>query len=45
MKPEGQQPKIYDFYWKEKLQRMVFPDGTQKGLKDILIEGGSMFVG
>ena len=37
MKPGGWQPKMHDTYWKGKLQCMVFPDGTPKGLKNILM--------
>ncbi len=33
MKPGGRQPKMPDTYWKGKLQHMIFPDGTPKGLK------------
>ena len=40
LKPGGKQPKMHDTYWKGKLQRLVLPDGTPKGLKCILIERG-----
>ena len=40
MEPGGRQLKMHDTYWKGKLQRMVFRDGTPKGLKNILIERG-----
>ena len=40
LKPGGKQPKMHDTIWNGKVQKMVFADGTPKGLKQILIERG-----
>jgi transposase len=40
VKPGGGQPKLRDTVYKGKVQRMVFPDGTAKGLKRVLEERG-----
>ena len=40
LKPGGKQPPMHDTYWKGKLQRLVYSDGTPKGLKNILTERG-----
>ena len=40
VKPGGSQPKMRDTYWSGNLQRMVYRDGTPKGMKAILIERG-----
>ena len=40
LKPGGKQPIMYDTYWKGTLQCMVFPNGTPKGLKNIMMERG-----
>ena len=39
-KPGGHQPKMRDTIYNGKLQRMTFPDGTQKGLIAVLQERG-----
>ena len=39
-KPGGKQPKMHDTYWNGKLQRLVFSDGTPKGLRQVLLERG-----
>ncbi len=36
--PGGKQPKLRDGYWNGHVQKMVFPDGTPKGLKRVLEE-------
>jgi len=40
LRPGGKQPRMHDTYWQGRLQRMVFRDGTPKGLKNVLIERG-----
>ena len=40
MEPGGKQPQIHDAYWKGRLQLLVFPDGTPKGTKRVLMERG-----
>jgi len=40
LKPGGKQPRMHDTIWNGKVQKMVFPDGTPKGLKAVLIERG-----
>ena len=40
VKPGGKQPRMHDTIWNGKVQKMVFPDGTPKGLKAVLIERG-----
>ena len=40
LKPGGKQPRMHDTIWNGKVQKMVFADGTPKGLKQILIERG-----
>lgn len=40
LKPGGKQPRMHNTYWQGRLQRMVFRDGTPKGLKNVLIERG-----
>lgn len=37
-KPGGKQPQMHDTVWNGKVQRMVFADGTPKGLKQVLSE-------
>ena len=39
-KPGGAQPVMHDTYYNGKLQRMVLPDGTPKGLRLVLEERG-----
>ena len=41
LKPGGKQPRMHDTVWNGKVQRMVFPDGTAKGLKAVLIKRGN----
>ena len=36
MHPGGAHPRIRDTYYSGKLQRMVFPDGTPQGMKQLL---------
>ena len=40
LKPGGKQPRMHDTIWNGKVQKMVFADGTPKGLKQVLIERG-----
>lgn len=40
VKPGGAQPKMHDTIWGGRIQRMVFPDGTPKGMKEVLCERG-----
>ena len=40
LKPGGKQPRMHDTIWNGKVQKMLFADGTPKGLKQILIERG-----
>jgi len=35
IRPGGTQPRIRDIYYYGKLQQMVFPDGTPKGMKQV----------
>lgn len=36
--PGGAQPRMWDTYYNGKQQKMVFPDGTPKGMKQVLEE-------
>ena len=38
--PGGGQPRMRDTYYNGRLQRMVFPDGTPKRMKQVLEERG-----
>ena len=38
--PGGKQPAMRDTTWQERVQQMVYPDGTPKGMKAILEERG-----
>lgn len=38
--PGGAQPKMRDTYWDSRLQKMVYRDGTPKGMKAVLQERG-----
>ena len=38
--PGGKQPRMRDTVWNGRAQRMVFPDGTPKGLDQVLRERG-----
>jgi len=38
--PGGAQPRMSNTYYNGKLQQMVFPDGTPKGMKQVLLERG-----
>ena len=40
VKPGGQQPAMHDTVWNGKVQKMVFSDGTPKGMKVVLRERG-----
>lgn len=40
LNPGGQQPRMRDTVWREKAQKLVFPDGTPKGLAVALRERG-----
>jgi len=40
VRPGGAQPKMRDTMWRGRAQRMVFPDGMPKGMKQVLIERG-----
>lgn len=40
VRPGGAQPKMRDTMWRGRVQRMVLPDGTPKGMKQVLIERG-----
>ena len=37
---EGAQPRMRDAYYSGRMQRMVSPDGTPKGMKQVLEERG-----
>ena len=38
--PGGKQPAMRDTTWQGRVQQMVYPDGTPKGMKAILEERG-----
>lgn len=38
--PGGVLPKMRDTYWGDRLQKMVYPDGTPKWMKAVLQETG-----
>jgi transposase len=40
LNPGGKQPRMQDTYWNGKLQKMVLPNGSPKGLKLVLQERG-----
>lgn len=40
LKPGGKQPKMHDTFWNGKVQKMMFDDGTPKGLRAVLIIRG-----
>ena len=40
VKPGGVQPKMHDTIWGGRVQKMVFADGTPKGMKEVLRERG-----
>ena len=33
-------PKMRDTWWNGRLRKMIFPDGTLKGMKQVLIDKG-----
>ena len=39
VKPGGQQPAMHDTVWNGKVKKMVYADGTPKGMKAVLREG------
>lgn len=40
VRPGGVQPRMHDTMWAGKVQRMVYDDGTPKGMKQVLEERG-----
>ena len=40
VRPGGVQPRMCDTMWADRMQKMVFEDGTPKGMKQILEERG-----
>ena len=40
VRPGGVQPRMHDTLWAGKVQRMVYDDGTPKGMKQVLEERG-----
>lgn len=40
VKPGGAQPALRDTIWNGKLQKMVFGNGTPKGMHQVLTERG-----